>query len=148
MGEKYLRVGLGAVGVAIIGYGAVRILEQSRYTHPTHLALWLVAALLVHDAVIAPVVLAIGAVLARFVPGRARAYVEGALIAAGLVSSVAVVLIYREHKYGSRSLALLQQDYRAHLVLLLGVIAAVSVLAYAAALVRDRRTNSRSPADQ
>jgi len=145
--ETVLRGVLGAIGVAGVGYGALRILEQSRDTHPTRLALWLVGALLVHDAIIAPVVIGLGAVLTRFAPPRARGYLQGGLIAAGLISALGLILIERQGKTASPALALLRQDYRLNLLILLAAIAGLSALSYAVAELRSRRRNSRSPAD-
>jgi hypothetical protein len=145
--DRVLRWSLGVLGVPAIGYGILRILDQSRYTHPSKLILWLIGALLVHDAIIAPVVICIGAVLTRLVPGRARAYLQGALIAAGLVSVVAAVEIYRQGKTASPALALLRQHYLANLLILLALIAAVSAAGYAVSVQRCRRTKSRPPAD-
>ncbi|UQX87771.1 hypothetical protein M6D93_15905 [Jatrophihabitans telluris] len=146
--DRIYRYVLGVIGVAAIAYGALRILQQARYTHPPKLAEWLVGSLLVHDLVIAPVVLGVGALLARVVPGRPRAYLEGALIAGGLVSAVGVVLIYRQHKYGSTTLALLQQNYKTNLAILLGLVALVTLTAYAIDVLRSKRTKSLPPADQ
>lgn len=143
-----LRIGLGAVGVALLGYGAVRIFTDAKDTKPFALAKWLVGSLLVHDLLIAPAVIGIGWVLGRVVPARARAYLQAALICGGLVSAVGVLMIWRQGKYGATSLALLQQNYRANLLLLLVIIALGAAIGYLIEVVRTKRTKTRSPADQ
>ena len=145
--DRVLRWTLGAAGVAAIGYGALRILEQSRYTHPSKLLIWLIGALLVHDAIIAPIVIGLGALLTRVVPGRARGYLQGGLVVAGLVSVVAVVEINRRNKTASPALALLRQNYLTNLVVLVLAITLVTVVAYLISVVRANRRNTRPPAD-
>jgi hypothetical protein len=151
--DQVLRVGLGLTGTALVCYGIVRILQQPS-SHPVELAEWLLGALLLHDALLAPLVLLIGASVSRFVPAGPRPYVQGGLIAAGLVSVLGVVLISRQGKVSSPSLALLQQDYRANLAILLAVITALSAASYGLAVLRSRpvlrssRRKFRPPADQ
>ncbi len=65
---------------------------------------------------------------------------------------VALVLIYRQGDQ-EKPLALLQQNYAAHLALVLAIIVAVTALAYSVRVLRDRRqpasvANVRPPADQ
>ncbi|CAN5384618.1 hypothetical protein BH10ACT8_BH10ACT8_21860 [soil metagenome] len=146
--DGIIRLALGTVGVLVIGYGALRIFQQSRYTHPFKLGEWLIGSLLVHDVIIAPVVLGIGALLTRFVPSRPRAFIQGGLITAGLVSALGVILIKRQGKTASPALALLQQNYTRNLLILLGLIALVTAASYAASVLRSNRRNSLPPADQ
>ena len=143
-----VRVLLGLVGVGCIAFGAVRIVQNPSDTKPVSLAKWLIGSLLVHDVIIAPIVIGIGWLIARFVPARASAYVQGGLVSAGLVSAIGVVMIRRQHKYGAKSLALLQQDYKVNLLILLAIVLVVTVACYLGAVWRSNRTNSRSPADQ
>ncbi|MBV9592662.1 MAG: hypothetical protein JO147_02520, partial [Actinobacteria bacterium] len=67
-----LRVGLAAVGIAGIGYGAYLVLTDQRDDHPAQLAKWLVGAVVLHDGVLVPVTLGAGFVISRLVPPRAR----------------------------------------------------------------------------
>ena len=97
-GEGMKRVLLGVVGVAMMTYGIWRIFDNTGATQPLHLGEWLVGALILHDGVLSFVVVAIGWLVARAIPGRARAYVQGGLITAGLVTAVAAVEIYRRGK--------------------------------------------------
>ncbi|MGI8667686.1 MAG: hypothetical protein ACR2N4_16950 [Jatrophihabitans sp.] len=145
---RVLRVSLGAVGVAAIGYGAVRILTDAKDTKPLALIKWLIGALLVHDVLIAPVVIGIGWLLARYVPDRARAFVQAGLVTGGLISAIGVLLIWRQGKTSARSLALLQQNYLGNLLLLLAIVAACYLACYLISVSRSNRTNTRPPADQ
>ncbi|HEY5845947.1 MAG TPA: hypothetical protein VIT42_04055 [Microlunatus sp.] len=131
------RVGLGITGIVLVLIGISRLL---RYVPPGHLAwlgVWLIAALIIHEGVLSPVVVAIGAGLRRLVPDRARRYLQAALIMAAAVSVIAVPLIIRQ---GSQpvSKAMLLQNYGANLALLLGLIGAVILIRYAIRVARDR----------
>lgn len=148
---RLIRLALGATGLALLGYGAHQMLHNSSVTHPVEVAKWLVVALIVHDGVIAWVVVVVGWLIAGLVPDRARAYVQGGLITAALITLIAVPLIYRRGK-AEPGLTLLTQNYLAHLAVLLGMVAAVTAMAYAVRVVRDRHghssANDRSPTDQ
>ena len=65
------RLALGAVGAFAIAYGTWRILQQQHLSRPTELGKWLVAAVLLHDAVIVPLTLAIGFALTFIRPREA-----------------------------------------------------------------------------
>ena len=146
-----IRILLGTVGVALLGYGGYQLLNNSSVTHPVEVATWLVIALAVHDGVIAWVVVVVGWLIARVVPPRARAYVQGGLICAALITLIALPLIYRRGK-AEPGLTLLTQNYPAHLAVLLGMVAAVTAAAYGVRAARDRAgrssANDRPPPDQ
>lgn len=140
-GAGPVRLALAAVGILVIAFGAVRILYDHTNTHPFGLAKWLAGAIIVHDFVIAPVSLGIGWAVARAVPGRAQAYVQGALAVAGVTTFVALPLIYR-HGQSAPGTTLLRRAYGLNLLILLAVIALGAVAAY---LLQSRR-RSGSPA--
>lgn len=144
--ERATRGVLGAFGVLLTSYGALRMYQQQRTALPA-LAKWLIGSVLAHDLVIAPVVLGTGWLIKRYVPRRFRAHLQGGLITAGLVFSVAAFMIRRQHKGGPKSLALLQQNYLLNTVILMAIIAASTVLFYVLTQRRTRRTNERPPAD-
>lgn len=143
-----LRGSLGAVGVFAIGYGVLRIFTDAKDTKPLALAKWLIGSLIVHDAIIAPVVIGVGWLLARTVPPRARRYLQAGLVTGGLIAAVGVILIRRQGRTSSPTLALLRQNYTLNLLLLLAIVAVVTAGAYAVEVWRTNRTNTRSPADQ
>lgn len=145
--DTALRVLLGTIGVAAIGYGALRILTDAKDTKPLALVKWLIGSLLVHDLLIAPVVVGLGWLLVRFVPPRARTFVQAGLVTGGLVGALGVVLVWRQGKSSARSLALLQQNYAANLLVLLVIIAAVTAACYLISVSLVNRRNTRPPAD-
>jgi hypothetical protein len=148
MSNRVIRLALGVLGVGAIGYGILRIFTDAKDTKPLALLKWLIGSLLVHDAIIAPVVIGVGWLLARFVPDRARRYLQAGLICGGLISAVGVLLIWRQGTSSAAALALLQQNYLLNLLILLALVALACLAGYAAEVSRSKRTNTRSPADQ
>ncbi|HTZ44822.1 MAG TPA: hypothetical protein VMB79_13245 [Jatrophihabitans sp.] len=151
------RLLLGGVGVLAMAYGVVRILTDTKDTKPAALLRWLVGTLLVHDVLIAPVVIGVGWLIGRALPPRAGRYLQAALVTGGLVSAVGLFLVWRQGKYSAASLALLQRDYRRNLLLVLGLIALAYLAGYLVEVARtprrgdqarENRVNVRPPADQ
>jgi hypothetical protein len=136
---KAWRIGLAIAGLLLALFGVFRLLTEIPPGSLILLGIWLLAALIVHDAVVAPATVAVGWVLRRTTPDRERGYLQSALIMIAVVALVAVPMIALR---GSQPpvKALLLRDYAANLALLIGVIIAVSALRLAARLVRDHRT--------
>ena len=138
---KFARYGLVAAGILVVLYGAWHLVTEL----PGKLrdsAVWMVAIVVIHDGVLAPLVVALGWIMAATVPPRGRRYLQAALVTGGLITIVAIPMI---HRRGSQpvSKALLLQNYAGHLAILLGLVAAASLIAYAVSLTRDRRTAAR-----
>ncbi|WP_406286131.1 hypothetical protein [Embleya sp. NBC_00896] len=64
-----VRVLLGAAGVAGIGWGVAGVLDDPFLTDRAGLGRWLIGGLLLHDAVFAVLVFAVGAAVMRVRPG-------------------------------------------------------------------------------
>ncbi len=135
------RVAFGAVGVLVICYGALRLLQDSKDTKPFEVAKWLVGAVVIHDGILAPITVGIGWLITRYVPGRARAYVQSALATAAMVSVVAWPLIHRRGK-SEPGTTLERQNYGVNLAIVLGIIAAAAIGLYAVRVIRDGRRAS------
>ena len=101
------------------------------------LGAWLVGALLIQHGVVSPLVVAVGWWLRRTVPDRGRRFLQAGLVVAALVTVVALPLIARQ---GSQppAKALLLANYGGRWLLLLGLVAGVSLAAYAVRVARDR----------
>lgn len=136
-----LRLVIGGLGLAGIVYGSIGILGRPESSHPVTLAVWLAVAVALHDGLLVPAVLLVGALLTRVVPPRARGYVQGALVAGGLVTAYTLPLVYRQGTQ-PRVEALVVQDYATNLLLVLAVIAVGAAGAYLVRLVRDRRAQA------
>ena len=131
------RLILAILGVLVILYGIVNLGVHIPAQSLQWVAVWLIAAVIIHYGVLSPVVIAVGSLLRRVVPDRGRRYLQAALIAAVPVTVIAIPLIYRQ---GSQppSKALLLQNFTANAGLLLGLIAGVCLVGYAIRVARDR----------
>jgi hypothetical protein len=139
---------VGLLGLIMLGYGIWRIFDFSNATQPKELAKWMIAALVLHDGILSWLIVGAGWGLRRFVPGRERAYVQGGLITAGLVTIVALPLIYRRG-HSQPGQALLERNYLVNLAIIYGAIALVTVTAYLISTSRDRRAaKTRLSTDQ
>ncbi|GAB2766241.1 hypothetical protein GCM10027072_76390 [Streptomyces bullii] len=109
----------GAAGVAIMGVGAFLLMDVR---DGLIVLVWLGGAVVVHDAVIAPVVLLAGLLLVR---GGARGPVRGALLVVGALTAVALPVLLRPGKTANASV--LPLDYWRNWLLVL--VAALTVTA-------------------
>jgi len=123
-----------AVGWAVIAWGLRGIFEHSLDTRPANLARFVVGGALLHDLIIAPLIIGAGVLLARAVPGRARAVVQGALAVSGIVALFSYPLV-RGFGLAANNPTSLPHNYAAGLLVVLGVVWAVAA---AIAVVRLR----------
>ena len=135
---KVARIALAAAGIVLVLYGAGRILFSVPPPLLVVLGAWMVGALLVQHGVVSPLVVAVGVLLRRLVPDRGRRFLQTGLIVAAMVTVVAIPLILRQGTQPAAK-ALLLQDYAANLTLLVGLVAGVTLAAYAVRVARDRR---------
>lgn len=128
-----MRLLLGIVGAAVVGYGGWLLV--TREDDLVDVAVWLVAGVVLHDAVLALVTLALGALAVRLVPSAARAPVAVGFVVLGTATLFAVPVLGR---FGARpdNPTLLDRNYWAGWLVLAGLTALAVVLA---ALVRSRR---------
>jgi hypothetical protein len=134
-------------GVAIMAYGINGYFERvPDLTRRVDLARWILGVNLVHDFVLAPMVLLVGLGVAHVVPKRLREPVRVGLVASGVVLLVAWRPL--QHSAASKHNATVQPlDYRtATLTVLVCVWLLVgawfAIAAYSSASPRRRRRNS------
>jgi hypothetical protein len=128
------RLLLGIAGIAAAAYGALLLLDDSR-ADLVGVATWLVGGVVLHDLVLAPVVVVVVVVAARGLPAAWRGPAAGALVVLGSVTVLAIPVLGR---FGARpdNPTLLDRPYVAGWLL----VAALTVLTAAAmVLVRSRR---------
>lgn len=138
------RVIIGVAGIMLGLFGIFRLVTQISLSDLVVLGLWMIGALVIHDGILSPLVVAVGTLVSRLVPPRARRYVAAGLIMSGCVIVIAIPMIYRRNSQ-PRSKAILQQNFGGNLALLLGLIAALSLAAYAVHVARDQRRADRPP---
>jgi hypothetical protein len=131
---KY-RIALGVAGGLMLTFGLFRLVTELDPGDLFVLGLWLAAAVVLHDVLLAPITVGTGVALTR-VPPRARRYLQGALLVGALITIVAIPLIWRQGTQ-PESKAILLRDYAANLTLLLGMTAAVALVLYALRVLRN-----------
>jgi hypothetical protein len=132
------RVLLGVAGLAGVLYGLFLLLGQGA-TQVLDAGVWLVGGVVAHDAVLAPVVLVLGVVAVRLLPGAARAPVVVGLVVLGTVTLVAVPVL---GQFGASpgNPTLLDRDYVAGWCVLAGLTA----VAVAGAILYRKSRGGRS----
>jgi hypothetical protein len=136
---KAWRIILAIAGIALGAFGVLRLATEIPLHNLLILAVWLVAALIIHDAVMEPSVVGVGWLLRRHVPDRGRRYVQIALIMIVLVAVIAIPMIFLRGSQPAEK-ALLLLDYGTNLIMMIGIIAVISLILYAVRVARDRRS--------
>jgi hypothetical protein len=109
------------VGWITIAFGVRGIFHDSSATRPGDLGRWFAALLLLHDALVVPIVLAVGWAVGRVLPGKAVVPVRLGLAASAVTVAVAFPLV---RGYGERASnpTLLPLDYGRNLVIALVLV--------------------------
>ena len=144
---KIWRIVLAVLGIGLGTYGISQLLTQIPPQSLVLLALWLIGALIIHDGLLSPAVVGVGAALRRYVPDRGRRYLQFGLIMAAMVTVIAVPMIYRAHTQPPAK-ALLLQDFGINLTVLLAAIGAGTLIAYAIRVSRDLSVTGRPSPDE
>ena len=134
---KAWRIILAAAGIALGAFGVFRLLTEIPTYSLVILAVWLVAALVIQDAILAPSVVGVGWLLRRYVPDRGRRYMQVALIMSALITVIAVPMIFLRGTQPAVK-ALLLRNYGSNLILIIAVIGVISLILYAVRVARDR----------
>ena len=129
------RISLATAGILLGLYGVFRLLTNVGFVELLVLAAWLIGAVVIHDGILSPAVVAVGWFLARRVPPRGRRYLQGFLVIACLMTVIAVPLMLRKDSQ-PESKAMLLQSYGGNLTVLLALAAALSLLLYAIQVAR------------
>ena len=116
-----------ALGWVVIGVGLRGIFEKHVDTRPDQLARFVVGGALLHDLVVAPLVIAAAVLLARAVPGRARPVVQAALVISAVVALFAFPLV-RGYGLATNNPTSLPHNYAANLLVVLGLVWAVAAV--------------------
>ena len=133
----FMRIALIVLGLAMLAIGAYALFSQVDLATMPNLILWLVAGLVIHDAIAMPIVAVVGVLLTRGLPSGPRQLIQGGLIVAAVVSLIALPVVIG----GGRTPAnpsLLPLDYSRNLVIVLALIGLVVGLLIAGLLLRNR----------
>lgn len=140
-----VRWALGGLGVLVAAYGAWLALSRQDLDQLLDLALWLAGGVVLHDLVLAPLVLLFALALRRTPPAWHRP-ATWALVVVGSLSLLAVPVLGR---FGARSdnPTLLDRPYlTSWLVLVVLTVVAVLVAGLVAGRLASRRARPAGPA--
>jgi hypothetical protein len=141
------RIGLIVLGVAILLLSGYILLTTVKPTRYIGIVEWFVAAIIIHDALIAPIVFVAGVIMRRMgrrIPLAVLAIVQGGLVI-GAVFTIVLVPEILAQRYAHLFETLLPFDYVRNLgVLWIGtlVLTAAAVVAYVV-VSRFRRARPR-----
>jgi hypothetical protein len=130
---------LAVTGLALGAFGVFRLVTEIPRHSLLILAVWLAAALIIHDAVLEASVVGVGWLLRRHLSDPSRRYVQLALIMIAFVAVIATPMIFLRNTQPAEK-ALLLRNYGANLILIIAIIAVLSLILYAVRVARDRST--------
>lgn len=90
---RVLRFFMVVAGAAMLLYGIDGLLTTQQIRHPDDVARWLLGGVVVHDAVVAPVVFVLAWLATRWTPPRVRWVLGAALLTVGALVLVAAPII-------------------------------------------------------
>jgi hypothetical protein len=125
------------VGWGMIAYGAMHALDDAGDAHPLAIVVHIVAFDVLHDVVIAPIVLLTAWMISKVVPHYARGTVRFAAAASAIVTVFSWPLVRAWGKRPNNS-STLPLDYGRNLVIVLAAIWALSIVT----IVRRARAHS------
>jgi len=91
---RALRIILAAAGIALVAFGVFRLLTELPTYSLLILGVWLLAALVIQDAISATSVVGVGRLLRRYVPDQGRRFLQVTLIMSALITVIAVPMIF------------------------------------------------------
>ncbi|MFS0731442.1 hypothetical protein ABC270_15395 [Curtobacterium sp. 1P10AnD] len=136
------RIVLVVLGVLVMAFGAYVLVTTVRPNRIWGLATWLLGAVVLHDAVLSPVVVGAGLLLRR--TGRSvRAWVLVVVQAAVVLGSVLALVVLPEiaaKAHGQKNPTVLPFDYGLRLVIVEGtlLVVVIAVLVVGARMSRNR----------
>ena len=148
------RLLLGGTGVLGVAFGASALLQALSFGQLVGLAVWLGAAVVLHDAVLVPIVFSLSRLLMRMgreLPVGALLLIEGGFVVGVLLTLVVAPELYAQ-SLGPRNSTILAGDYGARLlwvwaVIVVVVTGGVMILAELQR-IKARRTSSRRSASK
>jgi hypothetical protein len=141
------QTGLIAFGVILLGLGVMVLFQEVNPKRYIGILTWLIAALVIHDGIIAPAVFGVSLLsrkLGERVPAVIIAVLQGALVVGGIITLIVVPEILKK-SIGTLSSSILPQNYLLNLFLFYGGLVIVTAAIVAGYYRRfARRANVRS----
>ncbi|TFD68538.1 hypothetical protein [Cryobacterium sp. Hb1] len=146
---RSIRLALLGVGVLLLAWGAFVMFDSVRLTRIPGVALWIAAAIVLHDAILAPIVFAFGIALRRAgrrVTGTVIAIVQGAIVVGSIVSLIAVPTLVAKN-FAPANPTVLPLNYGLNLAIFWLLLALVTVGLSVWAFLRWRSSVEAFPDD-
>lgn len=143
---RAVRIVLAAAGVVLIAVGAVVMQQTVAPNRIVGVALWFALAIVVHDAIIAPLVFVVGTLMRRAgrrIPPAVLAIIQGGIVVASIFTIIVVPEIVAK-SLGARNATVLPFDYGLRLAIMWGVVAVLTALAVGVYAFLASRQNQRS----
>jgi len=135
------RIALIAVGLALLVVGGLVLLDDVSPTRYGGILLWFVGAIVIHDGIIAGVVIAVNLVLrkaGRKVPLAVLAIIQGAVVIGAIVALIVFPQIVKQG-IGTLNPTILPLDYWSNLAVFYAVLATATAVAIGGYLAAARR---------
>lgn len=132
-------------GGGMFAFGLYGLLRNATQTIPADWAKWIAGALVLHDALLVPAVLLVGALVTRLAPPALRSGLQGTLAVCGVVALMSVPVVMAAGRRADNP-SLLPHDYGQNLAIVLAVIlAGGTVLTISRAARAGRRPRAPTP---
>lgn len=134
---------LGVLGIAVIVVGLALFFQEIPAVRYPGVAFWLAGALVLHDGLIAGVVVAVAIVLRKLgLRARTRAILAGAAVVGGIMAIVVLPAAWKA-AIGTANPTVLPLDYLGNLVWFeIGVAVVTAVIVVVLRMVDRRRANA------
>ncbi|MDJ0351037.1 hypothetical protein [Cryobacterium sp. PH29-G1] len=146
---RSIRLVLVAVGVLLLAWGAIVMFDSVRPTRIPGVVLWIAAAIVLHDALLAVIVFTLGLALRRVgrrLTGTVLLIVQGGIIVGSIVSLIAVPTILAKN-FAPANPTVLPLNYGLNLGIFWFILAALTVGLAVWASLRARRPVAELPDD-
>ncbi|MGL4339036.1 MAG: hypothetical protein ACRCSP_01235 [Rhodoglobus sp.] len=140
------QIGLVTLGVLLLVVAALILVNDVNPRNYPGIALWLVGALVVHDAVVAAAVFGVSVMMRRVgrrIPAAVIAIVQGSLVVAAIMFALVVPEIVKK-QIGTANPTILPLDYALNLALFSAALVVATGAAVGAYLLLAQRRQRRS----
>jgi hypothetical protein len=145
---RLARIILIAVGLAGLFFGALILVQEERPDQILGVVIWIVAAIIVHDGILSPLLLLVDVWMRRAgrrIPYAVLAIVQGGVVVGAIMSMLVLPEIYKK-SLGVKNPTILPLDYGLNLALF-WVAVAVLTAAACALYLRSARGRSAAPVE-
>ncbi|MBB5642109.1 hypothetical protein [Cryobacterium roopkundense] len=140
-----IRLGLILLGAALLAWGAYVMFDTVRATRIPGVALWIIAAIILHDAILAPIVFMLGTLISRAghrFGGTVVVVIEG-FVVVGSIMALIVVPAMIATNFRPDNPTVLPLNYGVNLAVFFVVLAVLAAGLAVWLYSRTKRTNER-----